>query len=68
MAVWESSRVSAVVTLAPLMTLLFAQLLWFFLPDPISLEPLNVWSWVGAILVVAGSTAAALAGTRNTAD
>ena len=67
MVVWESSRVSAVVTLAPLTTMLFAQALWLFAPGQMALEPLNLLSWTGAIMVVAGSTVAALAGNSKKA-
>jgi drug/metabolite transporter (DMT)-like permease len=68
MVVWEVSRVSAVVTLAPLMTMLFAQALWLLAPGQMALEPLNLLSWAGAIMVVAGSTVAALAGSSKKAS
>ena len=57
---WEASRVSATITLAPLFTLLFVYLANALYPGYIQTEPLDWLNWLGAILVVAGSTLAAL--------
>lgn len=57
---WEVSRVSAVVTLAPLVTLAAMQgasLIW---PDSVPPERLSALSIAGALLVVAGAMIAAL--------
>ncbi|WP_273024720.1 DMT family transporter [Rheinheimera sp.] len=58
---WEASKVSAVLAVTPLFTILFAQLLAWQLPDFISAQALNIWSWIGAALVVLGSALTALA-------
>ncbi|MEH6583392.1 MAG: DMT family transporter [Halioglobus sp.] len=57
---WEASRVSAVITLAPLLTLFFVFLSNGFYPGFIQTEPLDWVNWLGAVLVVGGSTLAAL--------
>jgi drug/metabolite transporter (DMT)-like permease len=57
---WEASRVSATITLAPLLTLLFVYLTNALYPGYIQTEPLDWLNWLGAVLVVAGSTLAAL--------
>ena len=58
---WEASKVSAVLAVTPLFTILFAQLLAWQVPDFISAQVLNIWSWIGAALVVLGSALTALA-------
>ena len=59
---WDVSRVSAVLTTAPLFTMasmwLVDRLGWELLPP----EGLNAWSIVGALAVVGGSMTCALAG------
>jgi drug/metabolite transporter (DMT)-like permease len=57
---WEASRVSATITLAPLFTLLFVSITNALYPGYIQTEPLDWLNWLGALLVVAGSTLAAL--------
>ena len=57
---WEASRVSATITLAPLFTLLFVYITNALYPGYIQTEPLDWLNWLGALLVVAGSTLAAL--------
>ena len=57
---WQASRVSAVITLAPLLTLLFVNLGNTVYPGFVEVEPLDWRNWLGAVLVVAGSTLAAL--------
>jgi len=59
---WEVSRVSAVVTLAPIFTVLgvhAAALLW---PEAAPAEALSGWNLLGAALVIAGSMTTALGG------
>lgn len=63
MAHWEASRTSAIITLAPLLTLLFVQPVSWWAPDFMETEPLNWLSWLGAALVVGGSIVAAIAKT-----
>jgi len=58
---WEVSRVSAAITVAPLFTLLFGQLLGLWRPEHIDTEPLDWLSWSGALMVVTGSIVTALA-------
>ena len=58
---WEASKVSAVLAVTPLFTILFAQLLAWLVPDFINAQALNIWSWIGAALVVSGSALTALA-------
>lgn len=65
MSHWEVSRVSAVITLAPMFTLLFGQLLNAWHPNYIETEPLDWLSWTGAVMVLAGSAVAALARSRQ---
>jgi len=58
---WEASKVSAVLAITPLLTILFANLaswLWPAAPTP---QSLNGWSIFGAVLVVIGSAVTALA-------
>lgn len=61
MTYWQVSRVSAIITITPLLTLLFSQILELWQPDYINTEPLDWLSWCGALMVVAGSFATALA-------
>ena len=60
LAHWEASRVSATLALTPLITIAAGALLNHLLPGSVVLEPLNAWSYLGAVMVVAGSMAAAL--------
>lgn len=57
---WQASRVSAVITIAPLLTLLFVFLSNTLYPGFIQAETLDWMNWLGAVLVVSGSTLAAL--------
>lgn len=62
--VWQAAKVSAVIALAPVFTIIcmqFAVLLW---PTQFISSELNVWSYCGAVLVVAGSMVAALGRQR----
>ena len=58
---WEASKVSAVLALTPLFTILFANLVSYLSPDMLSAQALNIWSLLGALLVVVGSALTALA-------
>lgn len=60
LAHWEASRVSATLALTPLITIAAGALLNHLIPGSVVLEPLNGWSYLGALMVVAGSMAAAL--------
>lgn len=59
---WEVSRVSAVLALAPLITLLSMWLVEMFAPGLLEPERLNALSVGGALLVVSGSALCALGG------
>ena len=61
---WEASRVSAVISLAPLCTLVAVEIVSSLMPNLIPPEPLTILGIVGAILVVTGCMAIAL-GRRN---
>ena len=63
---WEASRVSATITIVPVITLLGVQLTNWIMPSLIVVEPMNLLSWLGASLVVVGSMAAALLKGRRT--
>jgi drug/metabolite transporter (DMT)-like permease len=58
---WEVSRVSAVLTVAPLVTIASSWLIDRVVPGVLSADPLNALSVAGALLVVGGSAACALA-------
>jgi len=60
MSYWQSSRVSAVLPLAPLLTLLFTAGLDHWHLTDIPTEPMDWLSSLGAVLVVAGAAIAAL--------
>jgi drug/metabolite transporter (DMT)-like permease len=61
---WEASRVSAVISLSPLLTLLFSNLLGRLPGGYAHADPLDTARLVGAVLVVTGSAACALGGVR----
>jgi drug/metabolite transporter (DMT)-like permease len=62
MSHWQASRVSAVITVAPLLTLLFTVILNRWWPDSTPAEPLDWLSYLGALLVVTGAAVTALSG------
>lgn len=58
---WEASKVSAVLAITPLFTILFANIIASSFPSFLSAQSLNLWSWFGALMVVTGSALTALA-------
>ncbi|SEH89818.1 EamA domain-containing membrane protein RarD [Rheinheimera pacifica] len=58
---WEASKVSAVLAVTPLFTILFANIVGWLFPAYLAAQQLNFWSWLGAALVVVGSALTALA-------
>lgn len=58
---WEASKVSAVLAITPLLTILFANLAAWLWPDAPKPEALNLLAILGAVLVVFGSAVTALA-------
>lgn len=65
MSYWQSSRVSAVVTIAPLLTLLFTSGLNHWELANIPSEPVDRLSYLGALLVVVGAAVTALSGRET---
>lgn len=58
---WEASKVSAVLAITPLLTILFANLAAWLWPEAPKPEALNLLAILGAALVVCGSAVTALA-------
>lgn len=58
---WEASKVSAVLAITPLLTILFANLAAWLWPEAPKPEALNLLAVLGAVLVVFGSAVTALA-------
>jgi drug/metabolite transporter (DMT)-like permease len=61
LAHWEASRVSAVLALTPIVTIMTMHAGHWLWPDVVAHEPLPAISYLGAALVVAGSMMASLA-------
>jgi len=57
---WDAAKVSAVITLAPLLTIVSMMLAVHWWPSVFSDSELNALAYLGAVLVVAGSMLAAL--------
>jgi drug/metabolite transporter (DMT)-like permease len=57
---WEASKISAVLALAPIITLLAVDVVALLFPNLISPEYITGLGVLGAVLVVAGSMAIAL--------
>lgn len=57
---WEASRVSAMLTVTPLFTVTFSQLVELAVPGYIEAEPVGLVNLLGALLVVGGSLVIAL--------
>ena len=57
---WEASRISAVIALTPILTLLFVDGAAWLWPDLFAVEQLTLLGWGAAVVVVAGSWMVAL--------
>ncbi|QKJ85479.1 DMT family transporter [Paramixta manurensis] len=57
---WQAAQVSALVTLTPLFTLLFSELLSLGWPDFFAVPILNLLGYIGAVVVVAGAMFSAI--------
>ena len=57
---WQAAQVSALVTLTPLFTLLFSELLSLGWPDFFAIPSLNTLGFIGAIVVVSGAMFSAI--------
>lgn len=55
MARWQAAQVSALITLTPLFTLLFSDLLALMWPETFSMMVLNFMGYSGAVIVVLGA-------------
>ncbi|MFE8147583.1 DMT family transporter [Brenneria goodwinii] len=55
MARWQSAQVSAVITLTPLFSLLFSDVLALLWPAYFEITALNLLGYIGALVVVAGA-------------
>jgi drug/metabolite transporter (DMT)-like permease len=60
MARWQAAQVSALITLTPLFTLLFSDLLSMAWPDVFARPMLNLIGYLGAFVVVAGAMYSAI--------
>jgi drug/metabolite transporter (DMT)-like permease len=60
MARWQAAQVSALITLTPLFTLLFSDVLALFWPEIFSALPLDLIGYIGAFAVVAGAMFSAI--------
>ncbi|WP_406704056.1 DMT family transporter [Sodalis sp.] len=60
MASWQAAQVSAIITLTPLFTLIFSNLLALFWPAAFAPPPLNFVGYSGAVVVVAGAMCSAV--------
>ena len=60
MARWQAAQVSALITLTPLFTLLFSDLLSLAWPDVFARPMLNLLGYLGAFVVVAGAMYSAI--------
>ncbi|XBS70450.1 DMT family transporter [Acerihabitans sp. KWT182] len=60
MARWQAAQVSAIVTLTPLFTLFFSDLLALLWPDYFAALALNLVGYIGAFAVVAGAMFSAI--------
>jgi drug/metabolite transporter (DMT)-like permease len=65
LAHWEASRVSAILALTPLLTVATVSMFAAFYPALLAPERIGVYGWVGAVVVVLGSAAVSLLGTRR---
>lgn len=65
LAHWEATRVSAILALTPLVTIISMKVVAHFFPDYLPSEPLNALSIVGSVMVVVGSATTALAGKKK---
>ena len=65
LAHWEASRVSAVLAVTPLLCLGVVAAVHALWPSTLAPEPMSAVGWIGAALVVAGSTTVSLLGRRR---
>ncbi|MEM9568265.1 MAG: DMT family transporter [Cyanobacteria bacterium P01_E01_bin.34] len=52
---WEASRISAIIALTPILTLVFVDLAAWVWPEQVAVEAMSRWGWTAACIVVCGS-------------
>ncbi|MGR6980669.1 DMT family transporter [Testudinibacter sp. P27/CKL/0425] len=57
---WDVSKVSAIITLTPLFTILFSEIAHLVAPQAFALPDLNLLSYLGALVVVTGALCSAI--------
>jgi drug/metabolite transporter (DMT)-like permease len=67
MHVWQASKVSAVICLAPLFTFVSMTIAVYYFPNYIQASELDVWAYVGAGIVVCGSALTSLGRAKGIA-
>ncbi|MDU0354860.1 EamA family transporter [Paraglaciecola aquimarina] len=60
LSVWQASKVSAVITLAPVFTFVSMYLAVELMPDHFVASELDIWAYIGAGIVVVGSAITSL--------
>jgi len=65
LAHWDASRVSVVLAITPLLTMLVVALVHALAPAMVAAEQIGALGYLGAVLVVVGSAASSLLGTRR---
>lgn len=68
LAHWEASRVSAILALTPLLTVATVSACAAFVPGLVAPERIGTLGWIGALVVVGGSAAVSLLGSRRAAS
>jgi len=62
---WEASRVSAIVSLTPMGTILTVFVIHHYWPQIIATEHIDLFSWIGTGMVIFGSMLTAIAGDNQ---
>jgi drug/metabolite transporter (DMT)-like permease len=65
LSIWQASKVSAVITLAPLFTFISMAIAVELLPQHFVATELNLWAYIGAATVVLGSALTSLGKVRG---
>lgn len=60
LSVWQASKVSAVIAVTPIFTFAFMALCVHLYPQTFTSSELNIWAYIGAVVVVIGSIVTAL--------
>ncbi|MGK7913250.1 MAG: DMT family transporter [Synechococcus sp.] len=65
---WEASRISAIIALTPILTLIFVDIAAWLWPNWVEVEALSRWGWLAACIVVCGSWIVVLGRRRHAPD